>query len=303
MNSPSNSKSIVRKAVFPAGGLGTRFLPATKAMPKEMLPLVDKPLIQYAVEEVVQSGIHEICIVTGRGKTAIEVHFDVSCELERLLESRCQTDVLHMVRAISDLIDISYVRQKEALGLGHAVLCARKQVGNEPFVVVLSDDVICAKVPCTKQLLDVFDRLQAPVVALMEVPKESVSSYGVVSAEPVGPPSDGLYRILDLIEKPRIGQAPSNLAIIGRYVLTPNIFIALDQLSPGHGAEIQLTDALRILSSDQEIYGFRFSGKRYDAGDKLGLLIANVEFALGREDLGVRFLSYLRELLASASHN
>jgi UTP--glucose-1-phosphate uridylyltransferase len=221
----------------------------------------------------------------------------VSVELERLLESRCQSGVLQMVRSISELIDISYVRQKEALGLGHAVLRTRNQVGNEPFVVVLSDDVISSEVPCTKQLLDVFDRLNAPVVALMEVPSESVSSYGVVSAEVVGHPSDGLYRILDLVEKPEAEHAPSNLAIIGRYVLTPNIFGALAQVSPGHGSEIQLTDALRTLASQEAIYGLRFSGKRYDAGDKLGLLTANIEFALRRQALGDRLRSYLRALV------
>jgi len=297
----SRSANSVRKAVFPAAGLGTRFLPATKAMPKEMLPVVDKPLIQYAVEEVVRSGIHEICIVTGRGKAAIEDHFDVSVELEQLLESRRQCDLLHMVRSIADLIDISYIRQKEALGLGHAVLRARNQVGNEPFVVVLSDDVIRSEVPCTRQLLDVFERVKAPVVALMEVPIESVSAYGVVSAEPVGPTCNGLYRILDLVEKPRAEHAPSNLAIIGRYVLTPSIFGALAQVAPGHGTEIQLTDGLRTLANQQEIYGLRFSGTRYDAGDKLGLLIANIEFALRREELGDRLRTYLTGLLTTSA--
>jgi UTP--glucose-1-phosphate uridylyltransferase len=295
-----NSDHRVRKAVLPAAGLGTRFLPATKAMPKEMLPLVDKPLIQYAVEEVVHSGIREICIVTGRGKTAIEDHFDVSFELECLLESRHQEELLHEVRAISDLIDISYVRQKEVLGLGHAVLRTRSQVGNEPFVVVLSDDVIDSVVPCTKQLLNVYERCHTPVIALMEVPRASVSSYGIVSAEPVGSPqSKGLYRITELTEKPPVDQAPSNLAIIGRYVLTSDIFRALEQVSPGHGAEIQLTDALRILAQEHEIYGYCFAGKRYDAGDKLGFLVANFEFALRREGLGDRLLSYFKQHLAA----
>lgn len=295
-----NSDHRVRKAVLPAAGLGTRFLPVTKAIPKEMLPLVDKPLIQYAVEEVVHSGIREICIVTGRGKTAIEDHFDVSFELECLLESRHQEELLHAVRAISDLIDISYVRQQEALGLGHAVLRARSQVGSEPFVVVLSDDVIDSVVPCTKQLLNVYERFHTPVIALMDVPRAAVSAYGIVSAEPVGSPqSDGLYRITELTEKPAVDQAPSTLAIIGRYVLTSDIFRALEQVSPGHGAEIQLTDALRILAREHEIYGYRFAGKRYDAGDKLGFLIANFEFALRREGLGDRLLSYFKQHLAA----
>jgi UTP--glucose-1-phosphate uridylyltransferase len=270
-------------------------------MPKEMLPLVDKPLIQYAVEEVVQSGIHEICIVTGRGKSAIEDHFDVSFELESLLERRHQNELLRSVRAISELIDLSYVRQMEALGLGHAVLRARSQVGDDPFVVVLSDDVIESDVPCTRQLLDVFRRVKAPVLALMEVPPASVSSYGIVTAERVAGSEDaGLFRITDLVEKPPTDKAPSNLAVIGRYVLTTNVFAALDQVSPGHGAEIQLTDALRILSKEGEVFGLLFKGKRFDAGDKLGFLLATVEYALKRQGLGERFLTHLRKLVSDA---
>jgi UTP--glucose-1-phosphate uridylyltransferase len=292
----------VRKAVFPAAGLGTRFLPATKAMPKEMLPLVDKPLIQYAVEEVVQSGINDICIVTGRGKAAIEDHFDVSFELECLLESRKQYDLLRSVRAISERIDISYVRQREALGLGHAVLRARSQIGNEPFVVVLADDVIDAAVPCTKQLLEIFEQFHGPVIALMEVPTESVSSYGIVTAHPVGGSGpEGLYRITDLIEKPSTDQAPSNLAVIGRYVLTPDVFELLAQASPGHGAEIQLTDALRIMAKRRDLFGLRFTGQRYDAGDKLGFLIANIELGLRRDGFGERLLEYLERRFSQAA--
>jgi UTP--glucose-1-phosphate uridylyltransferase len=291
-----DSKQLVRKAVFPAAGLGTRFLPATKAMPKEMLPLVDKPLIQYAVEEVVSSGIHEICIVTGRGKAAIEDHFDVSFELEHLLALRNQDALLAAVRSISQLIDVSYVRQKEALGLGHAVLRAHSQVRDEPFVVVLSDDVIDSRTPCTKQLLDAYEIVQSPVLALMEVPRESVSAYGIVSAERVpGEDNELLYRISNLVEKPAADKAPSNLAIIGRYVLTPDIFGILEKASPGHGKEIQLTDALRELSKGRPIYGLRFEGKRYDAGDKLGFLIASLEFALQRPELNGRLLSYLQQ--------
>ena len=296
MNEKNNT--IVRKAVFPAAGLGTRFLPATKAMPKEMLPLVDKPLIQYAVEEAVQSGIHDICIVTGRGKTAIEDHFDVSFELEHVLHSRKKNELLETVHAISNLIDISYVRQKESLGLGHAVLRARNHVGLEPFVVILSDDVIVSETPCTRQLLDAFEQFGGPIVALMEVPWESVSSYGIVSGIAVKGrhlPRPA-YRISDLVEKPRAAGAPSNLAIVGRYVLTPDVFGILETISPGHAGEIQLTDALRALNCQRQIYGVCFEGRRYDAGDRLGYLKACVELALQRDDLGRAFADYLSHL-------
>jgi UTP--glucose-1-phosphate uridylyltransferase len=288
----------VRKAVFPAAGLGTRFLPATKAQPKEMLPLVDKPLIQYGVEEAMHSGIQNILIVTGRGKTAIEDHFDVSFELEHLLETRNKRELLATVRAISDMIDVSYVRQREALGLGHAVLRVRAIVGNEPFAVVLSDDVIDAEIPCLRQLLDVYEFFGAPVVALMEVPPEQISAYGVVDAEPVSHNGcgDRLYRIRNMVEKPKQSEAPSNLAIIGRYVLTQEIFSSLDSVEPGSLGEIQLTDGLKHLLRSRPIYGYRFEGTRYDAGDKLGFLKATVEFALRRYDLGGPFLEYLRGL-------
>ncbi len=288
----------VRKAVFPAAGLGTRFLPATKAMPKEMLPLVDKPLIQYGIEEAIASGIHNIVIVTGRGKTAIEDHFDVSFELEHLLESRGKTETLAAVRAISDMIDVAYVRQKEALGLGHAVLRAKDLVGPEPFAVVLSDDVIDAETPCLRQLLNVYEFYGTAVVALMEVPREQISAYGVVAAEPR--PHEGMdgrvFRIHDLVEKPSPDDAPSNLAIIGRYILTPEIFAAIEGTPPGRNNEIQLTDALRNLLKNRPIYGVKFSGKRFDAGDKLGFLQATVEFALKRPDLGEAFRAYLGAL-------
>ncbi|MBI4892363.1 MAG: UTP--glucose-1-phosphate uridylyltransferase GalU [Acidobacteria bacterium] len=288
----------VRKAVFPAAGLGTRFLPATKAMPKEMLPLVDKPLIQYGIEEAIASGIHNIVIVTGRGKSAIEDHFDVSFELEHLLESRQKTDTLRAVRQISDMIDVAYVRQKEALGLGHAILRAKDLVGPEPFAAVLSDDVIDSEVPCLKQLVDIYQFYGCPVVALMEVPNDVISAYGVVAAEPVSQAGHGpnVYRIHDLVEKPRADEAPSNLAIIGRYVLTPEVFGAIESTPPGRGGEIQLTDGLRHLLRSQPIYGVKFEGKRFDAGDKLGFLKATVEFALKREDLGGQFRDYLRTL-------
>src|SRR5947209_1619718 len=288
----------VRKAVFPAAGLGTRFLPATKAQPKEMLPLVDKPIIQYGVEEALHSGIQNIIIVTGRGKTAIEDHFDVSFELEYLLENRGKKDLLAIVRSISDMISVSYIRQKEALGLGHAVLRAWELVGDEPFSVVLADDVIEAETPCLRQLLDIYQFFAAPVLAVMEVPPENISAYGAIDAEPVmyNGRNDRVYRIRDLVEKPKQQDAPSNLAIIGRYVLTPEIFTSLQAIDPGSGGEIQLTDALRHLLRSRPIYAYRFDGTRYDAGDKLGFLKATVEYALRRHDLGDPFRQYLKSL-------
>jgi UTP--glucose-1-phosphate uridylyltransferase len=288
----------VRKAVFPAAGLGTRFLPATKAQPKEMLPIVDKPIIQYGVEEALQSGIQNIIIVTGRGKTAIEDHFDVSFELEYLLDSRGKKDLLAIVHGISDMINVSYVRQKEALGLGHAVLRASELVGDEPFAVVLADDLIEAETPCLRQLLDIYSFFAAPVLAVMEVPRDSISSYGAIDAEPVAHngSNDRLYRIRDLVEKPKPSEAPSSLAIIGRYVLTPEIFDSLQAIDPGSGGEIQLTDALKHLLRTRPIYAYRFDGERYDAGDKLGFLKATVEFALRRRDLGGPFKEYLKGL-------
>jgi UTP--glucose-1-phosphate uridylyltransferase len=288
----------VRKAVFPAAGLGTRFLPATKAQPKEMLPIVDKPIIQYGVEEAIQSGIRNIIMVTGRGKSAIEDHFDVSFELENLLETRGKKELLAIVRSISDMINVSYVRQKEALGLGHAVLRASELVGDEPFAVVLADDVIEAPVPCLRQLLDVYGFFGAPVLAVMEVPRESISSYGAIDAEPVSHngSNDRVYRIRSMVEKPKPEDAPSNLAIIGRYVLTPEIFDSLQAIDPGSGGEIQLTDALRHLLNRRPIYAVRFEGTRYDAGDKLGFLKATVEYALRRSDLGGPFRAYLKAL-------
>ncbi len=288
----------VRKAVFPAAGLGTRFLPATKAQPKEMLPIVDKPIIQYGVEEALHSGIQNIIIVTGRGKSAIEDHFDVSFELENQLEIKDKKDLLAIVHGISDMINVSYIRQKEALGLGHAVLRAMELVGDEPFAVVLADDVIEAETPCLRQLLDVHAFFGAPVLAVMEVPRENISAYGCIDAEPVhhNGSNDRVYRIRDLVEKPKPDDAPSNLAIIGRYVLTPEIFDSLQAIEPGTGGEIQLTDALRHMLRRRPIYAVRFEGTRYDAGDKLGFLKATVEFALRRRDLGGPFRDYLKGL-------
>jgi UTP--glucose-1-phosphate uridylyltransferase len=288
----------VRKAVFPAAGLGTRFLPATKAQPKEMLPIVDKPIIQYGVEEALHSGIQNIIIVTGRGKSAIEDHFDVSFELENLLESRNKKELLAIVRNISDMIDVSYIRQKEALGLGHAVLRAMDLVGQEPFAVVLADDVIEAETPCLRQLLDVYNFFSSPVLAVMEVPRENISAYGCIDAEPVSyhNNTDRVFRIRDLVEKPKASEAPSNLAIIGRYVLTPDIFESVQSINPGSGGEIQLTDAMKHLLRSRPIYACRFDGTRYDAGDKLGFLKATVEYALRRSDLGGPFREYLKGL-------
>jgi UTP--glucose-1-phosphate uridylyltransferase len=288
----------VRKAVFPAAGLGTRFLPATKAQPKEMLPLVDKPIIQYGVEEALHSGVQNIIIVTGRGKSAIEDHFDVSFELENMLESRNKKDLLAIVRAVSDMINVAYIRQKEALGLGHAVLRASELIGQEPFAVVLADDVIDAETPCLRQLLDVYEFFCSPVVAVMEVPPENISAYGVVDAEAVSHNGkrDRVYRIRNLVEKPKPNEAPSNLAIIGRYVLTPEIFDSINAIEPGADSEIQLTDALKHLLRNRPIYAYRFEGTRYDAGDKLGFLKATVEFALRRHDLGGPFREYLKSL-------
>jgi UTP--glucose-1-phosphate uridylyltransferase len=288
----------VRKAVFPAAGLGTRFLPATKAQPKEMLPLVDKPIIQYGVEEALHSGIQNIIIVTGRDKTAIEDHFDVSFELENMLEARGKKDLLTIVRSVSDMINVAYIRQKEALGLGHAVLRARELVGDEAFAVVLADDVIDSEVPAIRQLLDVHEFFCAPVLAVMEVPPEKISAYGAIDAEPVSHNGshDRVFRIRDMVEKPKQADAPSNLAIIGRYVLTPEIFDSINSIVPGTGGEIQLTDALKHLSHTRPIYAYRFEGTRYDAGDKLGFLKATVEFALRRHDLGAPFRDYLKSL-------
>lgn len=289
----------IRKAVFPAAGLGTRFLPATKAQPKEMLPIVDKPLIQYVVEEAVHSGLDNIIIITGRGKNAIEDHFDVSYELECILQARGKTDLLQLVRSVSDLIHVSYVRQKEALGLGHAILMARELVGEEPFAVFLGDDIIDSEVPCMRQIIAVHEHFEgASVIAIEEVDPEAVSSYGIISGEPIQAPGfDGqVYRLRDVVEKPSRDEAPSNLAIIGRYILDPDIFELLEKQTAGAGGEIQLTDGLRQLLKKKPIYGYRFVGKRYDAGNKLEFLKATVEFALKREDLGKDFREYLRSL-------
>ena len=284
----------VRKAVFPAAGLGTRFLPATKAQPKEMLPLVDKPTIQYVVEEAVASGLGEIIIVTGRGKHAIEDHFDASFELEYYLNDRGKMEELAQIKTISEMASVSYVRQKEPLGLGHAVLCARALVGDEPFGVFLGDDIIGnAPVPCMRQLLDVFERYGGPVIAVERVPRERIHQYGVIAGTNVG---GNVWEISDLVEKPQAKDAPSDLAIIGRYVLTPDIFAILAETPADTRGEIQLTDGLRTLRGRRPMYAVVFEGTRYDTGDKLGFLKATVEFALARPDLADAFRNYLKSL-------
>jgi UTP--glucose-1-phosphate uridylyltransferase len=288
----------IRKAVFPAAGWGTRFLPATKAQPKEMLPLVDKPVIQYAVEEAVAAGIEQVIIVTSSQKRAIEDHFDLSYELEHLLEERGDVEMLRRIRHISDLAQVAYVRQKEQLGLGHAVLMAKELVGHEPFAVILSDDVVVGDRPCIGQLMHAYDRTHSSVVAVMEVPPEETDRYGVMRPEPGEEVEDGgrLHRMAGVVEKPEPGTAPSNLAIIGRYVLTPKIFDKLEQTPRGAGGEIQLTDAIEALMAEQPVYGLEFQGTRYDAGTTMGWLKASVELALSRPDLSAEFRDYLHGL-------
>jgi UTP--glucose-1-phosphate uridylyltransferase len=286
----------VRKAVFPAAGWGTRFLPATKAQPKEMLPLVDKPVIQYAIEEAVEAGIEQVIIVTSSQKRAIEDHFDISVELEQLLESRGDIEMLRQIRAISDLAQVAYVRQKEQLGLGHAVLVTKELVGHEPFAVILSDDVVIGQRPCIGQLLHAYQETHCSVVAVTEVPPSETSRYGIIGAERVGDDDSRLFKINEVVEKPSPERAPSNLAIIGRYVLTPKIFDKLEQTQKGAGGEIQLTDAIQALMQEQDVYGYAFEGDRYDAGTTMGWLKASVELALGRPDTGAEFRQYLRNL-------
>jgi UTP--glucose-1-phosphate uridylyltransferase len=291
------AKKQVRKAVFPAAGMGTRFLPASKAIPKEMLPLVDKPIIQYGVEEALASGCDEIIIVTSRGKSAIEDHFDVSYELEKTLEARGKKELLAMVRRIGQMAKVSYTRQSEAKGLGHAVLMARELVGDEAFAALLPDDIIDGEPPCVKQMIDVYNETGCSVLATQVVEGKAISAYGVLDVKPVaGKWKDRLFEVHDLVEKPKLEDAPSKLAIIGRYILTPGIFEALSSITPGALGELQLTDGLKNLLKKEKIYGYTFEGKRHDAGDKMGFLKATVEFALKREDLGKEFREYLQTL-------
>ncbi len=285
----------VRKAVFPAGGLGTRFLPATKVIPKEMLALIDKPIIQYGVEEAIASGIEHIIIVTGRGKGAIEDHFDNSFELDAELARKGKHELLAVSRGVSSLARVSYVRQKEPLGLGHAVLCAKELVGDEPFAVILPDDVIDAKTPCLKQMLGVFDEWGGSVLATMTIDGPAISAYGVLAGSQ-DPSNWRIYNCTGMVEKPKFADTPSKQAIIGRYVLTPRVFALLAQIRPGAGGEIQLTDGILALLKEEKVFGYTFEGKRFDAGDKLGMLQATVEFALKRSDLGPQFRAYLKGL-------
>lgn len=282
----------IKKAVFPAAGFGTRFLPATKAIPKEMLPLVDKPLIQYAVEEAKSSGLSEIIIVTGMGKTAIEDHFDTSFELEMLLRERDKTELLKMIENVSGMVHFAYTRQKKPLGLGHAIGITKNLINNEPFAVFLSDDIIDSKTPAMKQMVEVFQRYGTSILAVQKVPKSQAHMYGVIKGKKVAP---GVYKVLDLVEKPK-SNPPSDLAIIGRYILTPGIFNSLEETKPGKGGEIQLTDALRILIRTQDVFAFEFEGTRYDAGDKLGFLKANISLALKRPELKTDLRKFLRDI-------
>jgi len=285
--------ATVVKAIIPAAGLGTRFLPVTKASPKEMLPLVDKPLIQHTVEETVSAGIRDIIVITGRGKRAIEDHFDFSFELEENLKENKKDKLFNDVRRISEMANFCYIRQRHARGLGHAILCARHLVANEPFAVMLGDEIIDSEVPAIGQLIELYERLHAPIIGVQEVEPDDVSQYGIIAPEPVGP---GLFRVTDLVEKPARNEAPSRLAVIGRYILTPDIFPALEKTPPGKNQEIQLTDALRTVAHSSPMYAYLIQGKRYDAGDKLGFLKATVEFGLKHPEVGARFARYLKTL-------
>jgi UTP--glucose-1-phosphate uridylyltransferase len=284
----------LKKAIIPAAGLGTRFLPATKASPKEMLPIVDKPAIQYVIEEAKSAAIESILIITGRGKEAIENHFDYSYELQNILEERGKKEEVEIVKKIADMADFFYVRQKEAIGLGHAVLCAKNWVSKEPFAVFLGDDIIVSKTPCIKQMIEVFEEKKATVLGVVEVDKKDTSKFGIIKGKKI---NDSLIEVSDIVEKPEAAKAPSTTAVIGRYILTPQIFNELEKTEPGVGGEIQLTDAIKSLMKKEKVFAYRFKGKRYDIGDKFGFLQATVEIALQRKDLGKEFKKYLKELL------
>ena len=286
--------SLVKKAIIPAAGLGTRFLPATKAQPKEMLPIVDKPTLQYIIEEAIASGIEEILIITGRNKKSIEDHFDKSIELELELEKSGKTEMLDMVRHISDMINIQYIRQKEPRGLGHAILCAKSFIGDEPFAVILGDDIVDSKTPCLKQLIDIYYEYNTTIIGVQKIDKNDVNKYGIIQGKYI---DENIHLIKDLVEKPDIETAPSNIAILGRYILKPDIFRILENQKPGKNNEIQLTDALKTLCESQAMYAFEFEGKRYDVGEKFGFLQATVEFALKNTELKDEFLDYLKELV------
>jgi len=285
----------VHKAIIPAAGLGTRFLPATKAQPKEMLPIVDKPTLQYIIEEAVASGIEEILIITGRNKKSIEDHFDKSVELELELEKSGKDELLKEVRKISDMVNIHYIRQKEPKGLGHAIYCAKSFIGNEPFAVLLGDDIVDAQTPCLKQMIRAYDEYKTTILGVQEVPQDDVNKYGIVAGMHI---EDRIYKVKDLVEKPNVEEAPSNIAILGRYIISPRIFDILEHTAPGKGGEIQLTDALKTLAQKEAMYAYNFEGRRYDVGDKLGFLEATVEFALQRAELRDEFLQYLTDIVS-----
>ena len=284
----------VRKAIIPAAGLGTRFLPATKAQPKEMLPIVDKPTLQYIIEEAIESGIEEILIITGRNKSSIENHFDKSIELELELEKSGKTELLEEVRKISDMVNIHYIRQKEPKGLGHAIHCAKSFVGNEPFAVLLGDDIVHNEKPCLKQMIEIYDEYRTSILGVQEVADEDVNKYGIADGKQI---KDRIFTVKDLVEKPAIFEAPSNIAILGRYIISPTIFEILEHTKPGKGGEIQLTDGLKELAKRETLYAYAFQGRRYDVGDKQGFLEATVEFALSRDDLRDEFLEYLKGIV------
>ena len=284
-------KQRVRKAIIPAAGLGTRFLPATKSQPKEMLPIVDKPTLQYIIEEAIESGIEEILIVTGRSKKSIEDHFDRSVELELELEQKGKKEMLKMVQDISNMVNIHYIRQKEPKGLGHAIHCAKSFIGNEPFAVLLGDDIVDADTPCLKQLINTYDEYKTTVLGVQEVAKEDTDKYGILDVKHI---EDRVYKVKDMVEKPSVEEAPSNIAILGRYIITPEIFNILENQEPGKGGEIQLTDALQTLATKEAIYAYNFEGRRYDVGDKLGFLEATVDFALKRPELRDEFMEFLK---------
>lgn len=284
----------VKKAIIPAAGLGTRFLPATKSQPKEMLPIVDKPTLQYIIEEAISSGIEEILIITGRNKKSIEDHFDKSVELELELEQKGKTEMLDMVRDISNMVNIHYIRQKEPKGLGHAIHCAKSFIGDEPFAILLGDDIVDSEVPCLKQLIDAYDEYKTTVLGVQEVAREDVNKYGILDVKHI---EDRIYKVKDMIEKPSIDEAPSNIAILGRYIITPEIFSILENQEPGKGGEIQLTDALQTLGQREAIYAYNFEGRRYDVGDKIGFLEATIDFALKRDNIRDDLLNYMKSVI------
>ena len=284
----------VKKAIIPAAGLGTRFLPATKAQPKEMLPIVDKPTLQYIIEEAVKSGIEEILIITGRNKKSIEDHFDKSVELELELEQKGKKEMLEMVKEISNMVNIHYIRQKEPKGLGHAIYCAKSFIGNEPFAVLLGDDIVDSNVPCLKQLIDAYNEYKTTILGVQHVDVDNVDKYGILDVKHI---EDRVYKVKDMIEKPNKDEAPSNIAILGRYIINPSIFEILEKQEPGKGGEIQLTDALKTLSKQEAIYAYDFEGRRYDVGDKLGFLEATIDFALKKENLRDDLLSYMKDIV------